>query len=151
MRSTVTDVIYTPDTTLPRAWVFDMDGTLALMHDRTPFEYEKALKDHRNHPVARIAGALRTAGDKIVVMTGRDAMWRSDAIYWLSLHDVKHDELIMRPEGDRRRDSIVKLELFWEHVAPRYNVQGTFEDRTRVVEMWRSIGLMCAQIAPGDF
>jgi hypothetical protein len=57
----------------------------------------------------------------------------------------------MRPAADSRKDSIVKAELFWEHVAPHWNVRGVIDDRDQVVAMWRALGLMCAQVAPGDF
>jgi hypothetical protein len=57
----------------------------------------------------------------------------------------------MRPENDMRKDSVVKSELFWEHVAPNYNVQFVLDDRDQVVDFWRSIGLVCWQVAPGDF
>ena len=57
----------------------------------------------------------------------------------------------MRREGDNRKDSIVKHELFWKVVAPHWNVIGVLDDRQQVVDMWRSMGLTCAQVAPGDF
>ena len=32
-----------------------------------------------------------------------------------------------------------------------YNVKFVLDDRNRVVEMWRSLGLTCLQVADGDF
>jgi hypothetical protein len=64
---------------------------------------------------------------------------------------VPYDALFMRPAGDSRKDSIVKRELFDRHVAGRWAVRGVIDDRRQVVEMWRAMGLMCAQVAPGDF
>lgn len=60
-------------------------------------------------------------------------------------------ELHMRPAGDRRRDSIVKAELFDRHVRDQYRVLVVLDDRKQVVEMWRSLGLTCLQVAEGDF
>jgi hypothetical protein len=70
---------------------------------------------------------------------------------WLAKHEVPYAGLFMRPAGDSRKDSIVKRELFDRHVAATWAVRGVIDDRKQVVEMWRAIGLMCAQVAPGDF
>jgi hypothetical protein len=45
----------------------------------------------------------------------------------------------------------VKLELFDRHVRGAFDVQGVFDDRNRVVEMWRSIGLKCFHVQEGNF
>ena len=57
----------------------------------------------------------------------------------------------MRPAGDRRRDSIVKAELFDRKVRDEYRVLVVLDDRKQVVDMWRSLGLTCLQVAEGDF
>jgi len=56
----------------------------------------------------------------------------------------------MRPAEDGRKDALVKAELFWEHVAPRWRVVGVIDDRAQVVAAWRGMGLMCAQVAEGN-
>lgn len=57
----------------------------------------------------------------------------------------------MRPEGDIRKDSIVKREIFENYIRDYYNIQFVLDDRNQVVEMWRSLGLKCLQVAEGDF
>ena len=57
----------------------------------------------------------------------------------------------MRKTGDFRKDSIVKKELFDENVRGKYNIEFVLDDRNQVVEMWRSIGLVCLQVADGNF
>ncbi|MFJ5071268.1 hypothetical protein ACIQC7_33105 [Kitasatospora sp. NPDC088556] len=57
----------------------------------------------------------------------------------------------MRPTGDSRRDSIVKVEIFDAHVRDTYNVTCVLDDRTQVVQAWRAIGLTVLQVADGDF
>lgn len=57
----------------------------------------------------------------------------------------------MRKSGDMRKDSIVKREMFDEHIRGRYNVNFVLDDRNQVVELWRSMGLTCLQVADGDF
>lgn len=157
---------YEPDESLPPAWVFDVDGTLALKtSDRSPFDWSRVGEDSCNEPVRELATALRRLGrvtvvkagtatvepPAIVVLSGRDEVCRLDTSNWLRRHLIPHQELFMRPAGDNRTDAIVKLELFREHVAPRYHVLGVVDDRQRVVDMWRRVGLFCAQVAPGDF
>jgi hypothetical protein len=57
----------------------------------------------------------------------------------------------MRSNGDYRSDEIVKEELFRARIQPRYSVGGVIDDRNRVVKMWRRIGLVCFQVAEGEF
>lgn len=57
----------------------------------------------------------------------------------------------MRPEGDIRKDSIVKREIFENYIRDYYNIQFVLDDRNQVVEMWRSLGLKCLQVQEGDF
>lgn len=142
---------YEPDPNLPPTWMVDLDGTLALMDGRSPFEWERVGEDKVNSMVAHIIDALFEQKYNIVLMSGRDGVCRPHTMEWLSHNQIEYDELFMRTEGDTRKDSIVKLEMFREHVAPKYCVYGVLDDRDQVVEMWRSIGLFCAQVAPGAF
>jgi predicted kinase len=143
--------VYFAHPSRPSAYVFDVDGTLALMDGRGPFEWHRVGEDGLNIPVALLASTLEDCGYKIVVMSGRDAVCRPETEAWLKSRGIPYDVLIMRPAGDQRKDSIVKLELFQEHVAPAYAVHGVFDDRDQVVAMWRRIGLPCFQVAPGAF
>ena len=142
---------YVPDLSLPPAWIVDVDGTLALMNGRGPFEWHRVGEDRLNGPVRLIVEGLCAAGANIIVMSGRDEACRPETEAWLVKHDVPYHELHMRPAGDMRRDAVVKAELFDEHVRHRYAVEGVIDDRDQVVAFWRSLGLMCAQVAPGDF
>lgn len=146
--------MYVPDPELPVAWLVDVDGTLALMATsdgaRTPFEWHRVGEDAPNPAVVDLVRAL-DANAAIVVMSGRDESCRTLTEQWLAKHEVPYDGLFMRPAGDTRQDAIVKRELFDRHVADRWAVRGVIDDRRQVVEMWRAMGLMCAQVAPGDF
>ncbi len=66
----------------------------------------------------------------------------------------KNEKVIlnMREAGDMRKDSIVKKELFDQHIRGKYNVRMVIDDRDQVVDMWRNeLGLTCLQVAEGDF
>ena len=57
----------------------------------------------------------------------------------------------MRKTKDYRDDGVVKLELLEQIRKNGFNPVIAFEDRDRVVKVWRDAGLICAQVAPGDF
>lgn len=144
---------YEPDVSLPTAWICDIDGTVALKGDRDPFDETRVHEDRPNLVVISLVLALYREGHSIVFLSGRTDACRDATQTWLSKHvPVGPIELVMRPKGDSRRDSIVKNELFWGHVAPHYNVIGVLDDRDQVVQMWREVlGLTCIQVAPGNF
>lgn len=48
------------------------------------------------------------------------------------------DLIFMRKEGDTRSDDIVKYEILKDKIVPRYYVEAVFDDRNRVVDMWRT-------------
>jgi hypothetical protein len=139
--------------TLPTAWLVDIDGTLALMRagGRGPFDWHRVGEDLPNPAVIELARALAFAGYYIVLMSGRDEACRDATARWLRVHDVPHTALFMRPQGDMRKDVVVKAELFDKHVRGVWDVRGVIEDRTQVVTMWRAMGLTVAQVAEGNF
>lgn len=147
---------YVPDTSKPGAWLVDMDGTLAFGRfsqpgRRGPFDWSRVGEDDPHEPVIHMTRALAGAGYRIVVMSGRSDACHAETAAWLSEFGITPAALLMRRDGDYRPDHVVKAELFDAHVRPAYNVCGVIDDRDSVVAMWRSMGLMCAQVAPGDF
>lgn len=142
---------YAPDPSLAPAWIFDIDGTLAKMNGRGPFEWHRVGEDDPIEHVALVAADL-SGNAEIVLVSGRDESCREQTEEWLERHDLSfYTDLLMRPANDYRKDSIVKEEIFWRDIAPRWRIHGVFDDRDQVVEMWRSLGLPCFQVAPGAF
>jgi predicted kinase len=143
---------YAPDETKPKAYIVDIDGTIAhLGGGRSPYDYDRVLEDTPNHRVVELVRTLKAAGYAILVTSGRDSICRSDTLLWLEAEDVPFDDLFMRTQDDRRKDSIVKRELFDANIRHNYNVRGVLDDRDSVVLLWRSLGLFCAQVYYGDF
>lgn len=134
-----------------KVYLFDIDGTLASMSDRSPFDWPKVADDDPRPQVIETARAHAKAGYKIIVMSGRDGSCRNETIGWLDLYDIPFDDLFMRPEGDMRKDNIVKQELFDQHIRFNYNVIAVYDDRDQVVDMWRAMGVDCFQVQPGNF
>lgn len=142
------------DFDLPEAFIFDIDGTLALNKGgRSFYDESRVLEDEPNYAVMDVLMALRRQGYKIILMSGRTEGCRHLTLSWLYMHlgaDM-FDALHMRAEGDQRKDYIVKGELFDKHVRHNYSVAGVYDDRTQVVEnLWRAIGLQTYQVAQND-
>lgn len=139
----------------PWVWLVDLDGTLAHMNGRKPFEWSRVGEDVPDPVVVKLVQDIINSGDQIVFMSGRDAVCKQETREWLAVHvgeESRAYALYMRPEGDTRKDSIVKRELFDAQIAGRYNVRAVLDDRNQVVRMWRDeLGLKVLQVADGDF
>lgn len=143
---------YEPDLTLPSAVMCDIDGTLALMGDRGPYDFARCGEDRLNAPVRAALVSFRLANDdRIVLLSGRGEEYRAHTETWLARHQVPYDKLHMRAAGDTRRDDIVKAELFDRHIRHRYAVRVSLDDRDRVVALWRRMGIPTWQVNHGAF
>ena len=126
----------------PSAVLVDIDGTLADSIDRMIFDNSKVLTDKLIHPVHSVVEALALSKQyKIIIMSGRTEDIRADTAQWLSNNKVPYHELFMRASKDFRSDTIVKKELYEQHVKSVYNVQFVIDDRPSVCKMWQDLGL----------
>jgi len=113
---------------------------------------ERVGEDAPNPAVIAAVRAMHAAGHAIVFCSGRDEVCRAETQAWLELYvAVPYEGLFMRPEGDSRKDAIVKREIFDREIRDRWRVIGVFDDRQQVVRMWRALGLTVFQVAEGDF
>lgn len=136
----------------PKTVLVDVDGTVALMGERRPYDWARVGEDTPNSPVIDVVRALFANGYRIVVMSGRDATCREATEAWLSQHlGVPYTGPFMRAAGDNRKDSVVKVELFDRHIRDTYDVVCVLDDRDQVVRAWRGIGLTVLQVAEGAF
>lgn len=141
--------------------IFDIDGTLADVTHRRHFVASKpknwpafqalARKDAPVEPVAVLARSLATLAHRIILCSGRGEEQRAATEAWLAEHQIIHSRLYMRAEKDYRVDDIIKEELLNQILVDGFRPQIVFDDRNRVVAMWRRRGLVCAQVAEGDF
>jgi len=156
-------------------YIFDLDGTLSLTDHRQHFVrppatgltaeergvwspdwgafFEACDKDPVNIPVARIANLVyaaceRSTKDEMWIVSGRSDQVKVKTMHWLDDHGIQFHQLIMRKEGDHSPDD--ELKRSW--IYPVHNqVAVVFDDRDKVVAMWRRMGIPCFQVAPGDF
>ena len=138
--------------------VFDLDSTLADIEHRLPF-IQKEPKNwdafneacHLDGPIVEIAAvlwALHEAGEEIEIWSGRSESVREKTERWLKGLGIYPRKLLMRPVGDHCQDDDLKER--WLKESPK-KPDLVFEDRKRVVEMYRSHGIMCVQVASGDY
>lgn len=144
--------------------IFDLDGTLALIDRRrdlamasgkmdwqTFFDPQNIQFDEPNVPVITSFQALQAAGYKMVVFSGRDDISKKETSNWLKMHGVVPDILRMREHDDFTPDDILKKSWLDEFFPDKSQVLCVFDDRDKVVNMWRREGLTCFQVAPGNF
>ena len=134
--------------------IYDLDGTLALMKGRSPFDWHRVGEDGLNHPIYEIyqgmafsKGIMET--DQIIV-SGRSEESMELTKEWLKRYEIQYEGIYMRKKGDNRKDSIVKEEI-WNEIEKEYNIICMFDDRDQVVEHARSLGYTVAQVAEGNF
>jgi len=142
--------------------VVDLDGTLADCTHRLHHISGRGRKnwdaffagchlDKPNPVVVALVKALQKE-HRLIFCSGRPERTRRATADWLQEHlGLTPNALYMRADSDRRADDIVKRELLARMRADRFNPQLAIDDRRRVVDMWRSEGLVCAQVAEGDF
>lgn len=127
----------------------DLDGTLALFGNANPYDRD-FLKDKPNEPILNIINNLEPH-IRLIIVSGRNGKYKEVTEKWLAENNILYDKLIMRQEEDMRKDSIIKQEIYENEIKGKYNVLFVLDDRNQVVELWRSLGLVCLQVADGDF
>ncbi|RUT69288.1 polynucleotide kinase [Flavobacterium cupreum] len=137
---------------LPKAIICDLDGTLALMNGRNPFDASKCDEDEINNPVANVLRNYKKLGYQILLVSGREDRYKAPTLRFLEKHEIEYDDLIMRKTQDNRKDSIIKTEIYHEFIKDKYFVEFVLDDRNQVVDTWRNdLKLPCFQVYYGDF
>ncbi|WP_262916270.1 MULTISPECIES: phosphatase domain-containing protein [Flavobacterium] len=140
------------DTSLPKAIICDLDGTLALMNGRNPFDASKCDEDLLNEPVANILKNYKNIGHTIILLSGREDKYKEPTLRFLEKYNIEYDHLFMRKSKDSRKDSVIKTELFDTEIRNKYFIEFVLDDRNQVVDMWRNdLKLPCFQVYYGNF
>lgn len=142
--------------------IFDLDGTLANLDHRLGFIKSKPKNwkaffagVSEDAPIGTMVALLKQLAEPednhILICSGRSQECEEATVNWLKHHGIVYNALYMRADGDYRDDSIVKKELLQQIFEDGYLPELVFDDRQRVVDMWREEGLTCCQVAKGDF
>lgn len=146
--------------------VFDLDGTVAdcehrIHHIKLPEKggdgewpeqnwdafYAACDGDSPILAIVEVAKSMRATGHRIEFWTGRSDNCRVQTEVWLTRHGLGSIPVRMRPGDSRMADHRLKRGYIDAYGKPDL----VFEDRASVVAMWREEGIICAQVAPGDF
>ena len=131
---------------LPNVICFDIDGTLALMGDRSPYDWDKISIDSLNEIVAEQIEFHRYMKRKIIILSGRDSSCKELTEKWLKTNGIKYDYIFMRKENDFRKDSIIKKELYEENIKDKFNLLCVYDDRISIIKMWAELGIFCFSV-----
>lgn len=141
----------------PIAIIVDIDGTLAHLNGRSPYDPTKYMTDTVDEVVRELTWLYGAQDYSIIICSGRDETYRDVTEKWLQYNNIYYDELFMRDaalknkQGNKLEDSLVKKKIYLEQIKPKYDICLVVDDRNRVVEMWRSMGLKVLQVADGAF
>ena len=139
---------------LPRAVIWDLDGTLSDDRARAHFvEVEQGrTRDWKSYfdaigsdpPIAasmEVLRALHAAGNRVVFLTGRPEHTRRTTERWLKANGLtEYDRLLMRPAGDLRRSGDFKVGEVAK-LRREYEIVCAFEDRIDVADALREAGV----------
>lgn len=140
------------DPNLPKAIICDLDGTLALMNGRNPFDASTCDQDLINEPVSNLLKNYKKLGYKILLVSGREDKYKEPTLRFLATHEIVFDDLMMRKTKDSRKDSVIKTEIYNNHIKDNYFIEFVLDDRNQVVDTWRNdLKLPCFQVYYGNF
>jgi len=124
--------------------------------------------DTPNAPVVKCAQMFKQNGFKIIIFSGRNDRSFHTTDSWLKQHNVPFDLLVMRPDKFQENswpvangnpatqamrfmpDEILKKAML-DTFVNKDNVFCVFDDRKKVVDMWRELGLTCFEVEEAHF
>ena len=142
--------------------VFDIDGTLANIDHRLDYVRSKPKNwaafdagipnDKVNAPVAEVFRQMADFGHDVVLASGRNERSRQATEQWLFDNHLRcYEKLYMRKADDFRSDDIVKQEIL-DQIVRDFGKKPdmVFDDRPRVVRMWRDNGIFVFNVYQGE-
>ena len=144
--------------------IFDVDGTLMDIGTRRHWlqggnnDWEKFMDpkemetDTRAEHIFEIAEALHDAGNEIVIVSARNERHREVTEKQLSATCGQFwSHMFLRPDDSFEPDEQFKKRVLDELINAGWKPDMVFDDRDKVVNMWRENGIPCLQVAPGNF
>lgn len=142
-----------------KAIIFDADGTLCDVRGirhyvRSKYKnfdmfHRSSLWSPANQEVVDMAVASHEAGLAVLVVTARNEAYREVTQKWLDDLDtpINYENIYMRPDGDSRKDIIVKREIL-ASIQEDYDVVHAVDDNVFVNFMWGEEGIQTTKV-PG--
>ncbi len=150
---------------MKRTIIIDIDGTISKVGERLkylnqePKDWDSFYNDcFEDEPIVEMCDLvydLYLQGYKLVFCTGRRESCREKTLTWFNNYFepeiANFSTLLMRPNNDHRHDTEVKPELLKKADINLDCIAFVLEDRNSMVKKWRELGLICLQVAEGDF
>lgn len=127
---------------LPSGIIVDIDGTVAQLVNRGPYEYDKVYSDEPIQHVCHLVETYANLGHEILFISGRDERCRADTLRWLkdkTKLPTKH--LYLNKAGETRSSAITKKEIYHAHVHGKVNVLFALEDRWKNIVSWNELNI----------
>ena len=146
-----------------KAVIIDLDSTLYNIDHRLPYILESPKdwksfngsinEDKLNKWCKDLLMGYNRRRYAIILLTGRSVKIQQQTILKLKQdgleRGLQYHTLIMRPDGDTRKDFIMKLENYHDYIEPFYDVKLAIDDRPKVIEMWKWLGIQTLWVANG--
>lgn len=132
---------YQEDPLLEDTIICDIDGSVAFMEGRSPFEWSKVGEDKPREAIIKAVIGMAQVTHHVTFLSGRDGICFDKTKAWLEKHLKGNDdnfrwELFMRAPKDSRKDSIIKDELYEKYVKGEHNVYAVLDDRRQMIRHW---------------
>lgn len=140
--------------------ICDLDGTIADITHRLqyvkeePKDWKKFFSLIHNDELRRwvadqVEKTLNEHNAKLIYVSARPETYREESERWLELNWAPYYELlIMRGENDKREDSLIKAEIYEKYLR-NLDIVAVFDDRPRVIRMWKEKGLNVVDCGSG--
>lgn len=143
-----------------KAIIVDFDGTLCDAKARRHYLEGSAPNFDKFYMAAAFCSPHKWCVDivnryaeshAVIIVTGQPEQFHDYIKMWLEKHDLAYAKILGRATADFRKDAIVKEDIYKCVIEPHYDVLFCIDDRKQVVDMWRSLGLVCLQCDEGNF
>lgn len=132
--------------------VFDLDGTLSKSNHRKHLAISKDWDAYHNEfrndkpntdVITRLKNFYYNTPYEIIILTGKPELYRETADIWLARHNIPYDKMIMREDGDYRRN----YEFKEDFIAPNHqNIIIGFDDFQQVIDVYKKYDVPCIYI-----
>lgn len=142
--------------------IVDLDGTIADLKHRLHFIassvkdwkgfFEHISEDTLRKDIAKKVIDYYNQMHTIIYVTARPEDYKEITLKWLEKNSMSFGwTLIMRKRGDSRPDTEVKQDMYDTYLK-KYPIEVVFDDRPRIINMWKSNGLKVIDCGDGiDF
>lgn len=139
--------------------ICDIDGTIASVEHRRGYlvgdrkDWKGFFSNMQYDPFRKevwkqVLEEKKKHNASVVFVSGRPEDYRDVTSKWLQDNTEYSGPLLMRSKGDSRDDTVVKKEIYERYLA-NTKVVKVFDDRPKVIRMWREIGLDVVDVGDG--